>query len=110
MHIFRKTSLQYALSGENVSRRVASDARVSEGVLMTHHAKLTDKERREQSNRTFHRIVASMCPDVARRYGHDEVSKLELEKRLKDALAAKDWFHAAQLTAELTARQLSTAG
>jgi hypothetical protein len=65
-HIFRKTGLQYALRGESASSRVA---RVGEAVLMRHYAKLTDLERRDESNRTYARLVASLDPAVAARYG-----------------------------------------
>lgn len=37
---------------------------------------------RQASNRTFCRILASLSPEVARRYGHVESSKADLEKRL----------------------------
>ena len=91
-HVFRKTSLQYALTGESSASRVAADARVSEGVLLRHYAKVTDPERREQSNRTFARIVASLDVEVAkRRYGHIPVNIATLERRLKAATKAKDW-------------------
>ena len=69
-HVFRKTSLQYARSGEDVNRQVARDARVSESVLMTNYVKETDEQIRQMSNRTFYRILASLPPEVARRYGH----------------------------------------
>ena len=102
-HVFRKTSLQYALSGESASSRVAADARVSEAVLLRHYAKVTDPERRVQSNRTFARIVASLDPEVAARYGQIPINTDELERRLRVATTEKDWVLAAQLTAELAA-------
>jgi hypothetical protein len=34
LHVFRKTSLQYARRGEDVNRQVAADARLGEGVMM----------------------------------------------------------------------------
>jgi len=106
-HVFRKTSLQYALSGESSSSRVAADARVSESVLLRHYAKVTDPERREQSNRTFTRIAASLNPAVAARYGYVRATVAELEKRLQAATDAKDWALAAHLTAELAAHHTS---
>ncbi|HTU20215.1 MAG TPA: hypothetical protein VMG10_19275 [Gemmataceae bacterium] len=102
-HVFRKTSLQYALSGESVSKRVAEDARVSEGVLLRHYAKVTDPARREQSNRNFARIVTSLDADVAAGYGHAPADTTELEARLRIATETKDWALAAELIAELTA-------
>ena len=45
---------------------------------MTHYVEESDPEMREASNRTYHRIHASLPPEVARRYGHaDESAKLE---------------------------------
>ena len=70
VHVFRKTTLQYARSGEDIARQVANDAGVSESVLMTNYAKQTDVEARQRSNRTYRRILASLSPEVAVRYGH----------------------------------------
>jgi integrase len=103
-HIFRKMSLQYARLGEELNRQVAQDARLGEGVMMTHYVKETDVLMRQASNRTFCRILASLSPEVARRYGHIESGKAELEKRLEAAIAAKDWPQVAQLSAELAAQ------
>jgi phosphodiesterase/alkaline phosphatase D-like protein len=100
-HIFRKTSLQYARKGEDINRQVAADAKVSESVLMTSYVKETDEEMRQASNRTFHRILAGLPPEVARRYGHVEKTASDLEGQLKIAAAAKDWTRVAQLSAEL---------
>lgn len=58
---------------------------------------------RQASNRTFCRILASLSPEVARRYGHVESSKADLEKRLEAAIGVKDWPQVAQLSAELAA-------
>lgn len=107
-HVFRKTSLQYALSGE--SARVAADARLSEGVMLQHYAKVTDPQRREQSNRTFARIVASLDAEVANAYGHVPVETGVLEAQLVAATEAKNWGLAAQLTAELANRPPRQAG
>jgi len=43
----------------------------------------------------------SLPPEVARRYGHVEVSVPVLEQQLQAAVAAKDWTLAAELTARL---------
>lgn len=103
-HIFRKTSLQYARSGEDINRRVAQDARVSETVLMTNYVKETDEHLRAKSNRTYERILASLSPEVARRYGHAEPKAIQLEQQIQVAVAAKDWPLAATLTAKLAAK------
>lgn len=100
-HVFRKTGLQYARSGEDVNRLVATDARVSESVMMTNYVKETDENLRQASNRTFNRLLASLAPEVARRYGHDEDRPNEIEGHLQAALAAKDWPKVVELSARL---------
>ena len=101
IHIFRKTSLQYARSGEDANQNVADDARVSVGVMMKHYAKETDNEMRQKSNRTYQRIVASLPPDVALRYGY-AVSPYEvLRRELEGAISGEDWVLAARLISEL---------
>jgi hypothetical protein len=68
-HIFRKTRLRYARSGEDVNRDVAKDARLSEAVMMNHYVRETDAELRRSSNRTYNRILSSLAPMVATRCG-----------------------------------------
>jgi hypothetical protein len=80
---------------------VAGDARVSEAVLMTSYVKETDEELRQKSNRTYRRILASLTPEVARRYGHVEGGSAALEEQVQVAIAAKNWTLAATLTAKL---------
>lgn len=109
-HIFRKTSLQYVRRGEDASRRVAADARVSECVLMTHYVEESDPEMREASNRIYQRIRASLAPEVARRYGDSIRETPSLEEKLQKALAAKDWNAVAQLSARLAESEQPTAG
>jgi len=104
-HIFRKTSLQYARSGEDLNRQVAHDARVSESVLMTHYVKEADVQMRQRSNRTFFRIQASLSPELARQYGHVESNPGLLEEKLKVAIAAKDWPLVSQISVELANQQ-----
>jgi hypothetical protein len=106
-HVFRKTSLQYARSGEDVNRQVARDARVTESVLMTSYVKETDEELRQASNRTFARILASLPHDLALRCGHVE-SGGDVEERLRRAVEAKDWQLAATLTARLAQQKKPT--
>lgn len=104
IHVFCKTSLQYARAGEDVNRRVAADARVGAGVLMTNYVKETDEEMRQRSNRTFARIVASLSPDVALRYGYKAVPVDPLQQRLNEAIACENWALANAITAELAKR------
>jgi integrase len=101
LHVFRKTALQHARRGEDVNLRVAEDARVAEAVMMAHYVRETDEELRARSNRTFARIVASLSPEVARRYGHIVAVAATLEQRLQTAMAAKDWDQVAALSVEL---------
>jgi integrase len=100
-HIFRKTSLQHARIGEDVNRQVARDARVSEGVMMASYVKETDEQMRQKSNRSFSRILASLAPEVARRYGHVEDGKAALAAQLQAAVAAKNWLLVGELSAKL---------
>ena len=103
-HIFRKTSLQYARKGEDVNREVAKDARLSERVLMTSYVRETDEELRNASNRTFNRILCSLGPLVATRYGQpsQQKSREELEAEHASATAAKNWTEAARIANELS--------
>jgi len=103
-HVFRKTSLQYARSGEDVNRQVAKDARVSESVMMTNYVKETDEQLRQASNRTFNRLLASLPAELAIRYGHEDDSPNDLESQLKVAMTAKDWPKVAELSALLVAK------
>jgi integrase len=104
-HVFRKTSLQYARSGEDLNRSVASDARLSEGVMMTNYVKETDEQMRAKSNRMYRRIIESLEPEVARRYGGGEDHVDPLKESLKQAVAAEDWEKVAALTAGLTRKK-----
>ena len=107
-HVFRKTSLQYARIGEEATMHVAEDARVSASVVKKHYVKETDDLLRKRSNRTYHRILAGLSPEVARRYGHLE-GTLILERRVQEALAAKNWTLAAVLTSQLAKQRLRKA-
>ena len=109
-HIFRKTTLQYARVGEDANRRVAQDARVGEGVMMTSYVKETDEELRQKSNRTFHRIHASLPPEVARRFGYVELPADPLKQQIAEAMVAGNWDLVARLGAELARRDQQRAG
>lgn len=108
-HIFRKATLQYARSGEDLNRQVAADARLGENVMMTNYVKESDPEMRQKSNRTFQRIVASLSPEVAKRYGYEPPKTDSLKNHLQDALNDENWDLASKLAAEL-AKQNRNAG
>lgn len=104
IHVFRKTSLQYARSGEDINRQVAKDARVGESVLMTSYVKETDEQLRQASNRTFGRILASLPVKLARRCGNVEGSG-DIEEQLQQAIEVKNWDLAAALTTQLARKK-----
>ena len=101
IHIFRKTTLQYARSGEDVNKQVAEDAGVSVGVMMTHYAKETDPEMRQKSNRTFRRIAGSLTPEVAMRFGYFADDLDSLQQRLNQAYSAQDFDLISRIAAEI---------
>ena len=90
--------------GEDANRLVAQDARVGEGVMMTSYVKETDEEMRQKSNRTFHRIRASLPVEVAKQFGYDEEAVDPLKKELAEATAAGNWDLVVRLGAELARR------
>lgn len=110
VHVFRKTSLQYARSGEDLNRQVAADARVGAGVMMTNYVKETDPEMRNRSNRMFARLAASLPPEVAIRYGYELAKVDPLIQRLTEAIAAQNWALANAITADLAKRGDRQAG
>jgi len=84
---------------------------VGESVMMDHYVKETDNQMRQKSNRMFRRILASLEPGVAFRYGHVEAETDPLKERIKQAAAAEDWETLAVLTAKLKERkQVSRTG
>jgi integrase len=101
IHVFRKTTLQHARRGEDIARQIAGDARLSESVLMTNYVKETDEEMRQRSNRTYRRILASLSPEVAERYGHVQDANSAIEQRLRAAIQAKNWNLASEIAATL---------
>jgi hypothetical protein len=68
---------------------------------MTNYVKETDEEMRQRSNRTFQRILASLSPEVARRYGHLEAQPSTLEEQLQTAAELKNWTLVAELSSRL---------
>jgi integrase len=100
LHVFRKTGLQFAHDGAaaGVSGSVAADAGVSETVLLGHYVK---PNLRDQSNRTYRRLLASLPPAVATRYGYAEDARTRLERELEAARAACEWGRVAELAKAL---------
>ena len=105
IHVFRKTTLQYARSGEDVNLRVAADARLGRGVMMTSYERESDEEMRQASNRTYQRIVASLSPEVARRYGYVPPQRDLLAENLQEAVAVGNWALVERISAKLAKRQ-----
>ncbi len=108
VHDFRKTTLQYARSGEDVNRQVAADAHVSAEVMMTHYAKESDREMRAKSNRIYKRILNSLSVDVAVRYGYKETEFDRLTEGLDAARSRGDWGQVAELAERLAALKCPT--
>lgn len=105
IHVFRKTTLQYARAGEDVNKQVAADARLGERVMMTNYVREEDPELREKSNRTYHRIASSLPHRVARRYGHEAPPHDPIREQLEKAVADGNWPLVERLSAELAERE-----
>ena len=101
VHMLRKTVLQYARVGEDAARSLAKDARVSEGVMMTHYVKEEDLQHRAASNAMFQRLCLSMTPEVARAFGHEHSATAVLEQRLRQAISSRNWPLVGQIAKKL---------
>lgn len=101
LHVFRKTALQHALSGEHIGQVVAQEAQITAGVMRTSYARASDEEFRRMSNRTFARIRSSLPLEVAVRYGYQEKPADRLRERLDQARSEGDWKTVAELAAKL---------
>ena len=102
VHMLRKTVLQYARAGEDASRSLAKDARVSEGVMMTHYVKEEDLQHRSASNAMYHRLCLSMTSEVARAFGHEHSATALLEQRLREAVGSRNWPLVSEIAKKLT--------
>ena len=91
VHMLRKTVLQYARAGQDAARSLAKDARVSQGVMMTHYVKEEDLQHQAASNAMFQRLCLSMTPEVARAFGHQHSPTAMLEQRLREAVGSRNW-------------------
>jgi hypothetical protein len=96
--------------GEDANRRVAEDARVSEGVMLGHYVTEDDEQLRARSNRTFERLTTGLPAEVAGRYGHHPAAVDPLEERFRQATEARDWPLVARLAAELERKRRTSAG
>jgi hypothetical protein len=109
VHMFRKTSLQYARVGQDATRSLAKDARVSEAVMMTHYVKEEDLQLRAASNAMYQRLCLSMTPEVARAFGHEHSATAILEQRLRGAIGSRNWSLVGEIAKKL-AKQDRQAG
>jgi hypothetical protein len=82
---------------------------VGEAVMMTNSVKESDDELRARSNRTYCRILASLPPEVARRYGHVGQTPTR-EGQIRAAVTAKDWDQVAALSARMAQEGRPEAG
>lgn len=101
LHVFRKTALQHALTGEHIEQVVAEEASITPSVMRTSYAKASDEEYRRMSNRTFERIRRSLPVEVAVKYGCIEKPSDRLSEQLDIARARGDWEAVARLALEL---------
>jgi integrase len=102
LHVFRKTSLQYARRGEDTNQRVAMDARLGARVMMTSYVRETDEELRQKSNRTFERIASGFPGAVIGRYGFEFPSEsISLVDQLRQAVETRNWDTVTQLSVRL---------
>ena len=101
VHMFRKTSLQYARAGQDATRSLARDARVTEAVMMTHYVKEEDLQLRAASNAMYQRLCLSMTPEVARAFGHEHSATAMLEQRLRDAVGSRSWLVVSEVAKKL---------
>lgn len=81
---------------------VAADASLGEDVMLGNYVDEEDEEMRQKSNRTFRRIVASLPPEVAARYGYIESAFDTLKRKLRRAVDDEDWQLVARLAGELS--------
>jgi hypothetical protein len=109
VHMFRKTSLQYARAGHDAAQSLAKDAHLSEAVMMSHYVKEEDLQLRAASNAMYQRLCLSMTPEVARAFGHKQSATAILEQRLRDAIGSRNWLLVGEIAKQL-AKQDRQAG
>ena len=108
LHVFRKTTLQYALSAGHIEQSVADDASISSSVLMSSYARIADQELRHKSNRTYQRIRSSLSLEVATRYGWEGKPTDRIVEQLDQARHRGDWDAVARLAEELTRQRAAS--
>ena len=101
LHVFRKTTLQYAVTAGHIEKSVADDASISPSVMMSNYARIADQELRHRSNRTFQRIRSSLPLEVAVRYGWKGNPGDGIVEQLDQARLRGDWEAVARLAEEL---------
>jgi hypothetical protein len=102
-HAFRKTGLQLAYRGGIADAKIASDASITEAVMLDHYVDDTEEELSLKSNRTFERIVGSLALKVAERYGYiPEQEGASVNELLKAAIERQDWQRARELLEQLS--------
>jgi integrase len=101
LHVFRKTTLQHALSGEHIEQMVAEEAHITPTVMRASYARASDEEFRRMSNGTFRRIHSSLPVEVAARYGYEEKPSERIMERLDLARSQGDWDAVSRLAEEL---------
>lgn len=101
LHMFRKTTMQHAREGADLDTQTARNLRVSLAVFKEHYVKPSDRQLWHGSNRTFANILASLPPEVRKRYGHDEPAPDPRKAEFETAVAAGDWKTAKRLLTAL---------
>ena len=112
LHVFRRTSLQYARRGEDINRLVANHASLTTAVMMASYADEDDEELRHRSNRTYSQILSSLPVDVACGYGYREKPSDRLIEKLDLARSQEQWNEVVELAdalVKLPAQQLAAA-
>jgi hypothetical protein len=94
--------LQLAYRGGVADAKIASDASITQGVMLDHYVDDTDEELLLKSNRTFERILASLPLNVAQRYGYNaELEGTGMTSLLKAAVDRQDWAAVEELMAKI---------
>ena len=109
VHMLRKTIMQMARAGEDVNLAVARDASVTKAVMLDHYVSEEDAEMKSKADRIYRRICEGLTAEVAEAFGHQASGTEDLERQLREAVAAKDWDRAKRLSGQL-AKQGRQAG
>ena len=109
VHMLRKTIMQMARAGEDVNLAVARDASVTKSVMLDHYVSEEDAEMKAKADRMYRRICEGLTAEVAEAFGHQASGTEDLERQLREAVAAKDWDRSKRLSGQL-AKQGRQAG